>query len=133
MHPMLRRGDIIVARARAMLGIRFRPQGRSRETGLDCVGLAAAAVGASDVPRDYALRGASLERLTAGFEAAGLKRVEQARRGDVLVMEAGPAQLHLGILSDDGLIHGDASLRRIVERPGLVPWPILSAWRKTED
>lgn len=126
---MTSQGDAVVARARALIGVRFRPQGRSRETGLDCVGLVAAALGVSGAPRDYALRGASPERLAAGLKAAGLGPVEQPRPGDVLAVEAGPGQLHLGILSDMGLIHGDASLRRIVERPGPVPWPILGVWR----
>jgi len=130
---MPRNGDRIVARARALVGVRFRPQGRARETGLDCVGLAAAAAGVEDVPRDYALRGNSLERLAAELEAAGLARVEVARPGDLLAMEAGPGQLHLGVLSTEGLIHGDAGLGRVVERPGPVPWPILSVWRQRED
>lgn len=126
-------GDLAVERARALIGVRFRPQGRSRETGLDCIGVAAAALGVSALPRDYALRGASRERLWAGLETAGLRPVSEARPGDVLVMETGPAQLHLGVVSDMGLIHGDAGLRRVVERPGPVPWPILGIWRIGDD
>jgi murein DD-endopeptidase / murein LD-carboxypeptidase len=129
---MASRAEAVVARARALIGVRFRPQGRSPETGLDCIGLVAAALGVSGVPRDYALRGSSPEHLAAGLIAAGLRPAAPALPGDVLAMAAGPGQLHLGILSDDGLIHGDASLRRIVERPGLVPWPILGAWRMME-
>lgn len=129
---MPRKGDLIVARARALIGVRFRPQGRTRETGLDCVGLAAAAAGVKDAPRDYALRGNSLERLAAELEAAGLMRVEGARAGDLLVMAAGPGQLHLGVLAPDGLIHGDAGLRQVVERPGPPPWPVLGIWRKED-
>lgn len=130
---MRRKGDVVVARARALIGVRFRPQGRSRESGLDCVGLVAEAVSATDVPRDYALRGSSLERLAAGLAAAGLRPVGAARPGDLLAMEAGPGQLHLGIFSGDGLIHGDAGLRRVVERPGPPPWPISGIWRMKED
>jgi cell wall-associated NlpC family hydrolase len=130
---MASRAEAVVARARALIGVRFRPQGRSPQTGLDCVGLVAAALGVSGVPRDYALRGSSPERLAAGLIAAGLRSVAPALPGDVLAMTAGPGQLHLGILSDDGLIHGDASLGRIVERPGPIPWPILGAWRMMEN
>lgn len=126
---MRRSADEIVAAARALLGIRFRPQGRSPETGLDCVGVVAASVGAGRVPCDYALRGGSPERLGAALEAAGLRRVETVRAGDVLVLAAGPAQLHLGIFTGTGLVHGDAGLRRVVERPAPLPWPIIHIWR----
>jgi murein DD-endopeptidase / murein LD-carboxypeptidase len=127
-RPMPRGAEEIVARARALVGVRFRPQGRSRETGLDCVGLVAAAIGATRVPRDYALRSAPRARLLAALDLYG-RRVEPPRPGDVLAMETGPGQLHLGVLSETGLIHGDAALRRVVERPGPVPWQLLGAWR----
>lgn len=121
--------EAIVARARALIGVRFRPQGRSAEAGLDCVGLVAAAIEARDVPRDYALRSAPCARLGAELLGRGLSRAEAPQPGDVLAMASGPGQLHLGILSDSGLIHGDAALRRVVERPGPLPWPLLGAWR----
>ena len=85
------------------------------------------------MPRDYALHGSSPQKLAAGLAAAGLRRVDAPQPGDVLAMEAGPGQLHLGILSGDGLIHGDAGLRRVVERPGPPPWPVCSIWRMKED
>jgi cell wall-associated NlpC family hydrolase len=122
----------IVARARALIGVRFRAQGRS-PAGLDCVGLVVQAIGASEVPRDYALRGTSAARLAAELEAAGLRRVDAMRPGDVLVMNAGPGQLHLGLWSGTGLIHGDAGLRRVVERPGPPLWPVTGIWRIGED
>ena len=128
---MRRDPEQIVAAARALIGARFRPQGRS-PTGLDCVGLVAAALGVERVPRDYPLRGGSAARLDGELAKAGLGRVDRARAGDVLVMKAGAAQLHLGIFTGTGLIHGDAGLRRVVERPGAIPWPILSIWRRRE-
>jgi murein DD-endopeptidase / murein LD-carboxypeptidase len=130
---MTARAQCIVAGARALIGVRFRPQGRSRASGLDCIGLVATAIGAPNPPRDYPLRGGSAARLTAGLAAAGLRPVEAARPGDVLVLAPGPAQLHLGIFTGGGLVHGDAGLRRVVERPGPAPWPILSIWRIGED
>ena len=126
---MSRSADQIVVAARALIGIRFRPQGRSPETGLDCIGVVAAAIETERVPRDYALRGGSVARLSAGLKAAGLREVAMMRAGDVLVMAAGPAQLHLGIFTGTGLIHGDAGLRKVVERPAPVPWPIIQIWR----
>lgn len=127
------RGEPIAARARSLIGVRFRPQGRSAATGLDCVGLVAAAVGAPQAPRDYPLRGGSPRLLAEGLARAGLRPVEAACPGDVLVMAPGPAQLHLGIFTGTGFVHADAGLRRIAERPGPAPWPVLSIWRVRED
>jgi lipoprotein Spr len=129
---MRRSAEAIVAAARALIGVRFRPQGRSAETGLDCVGLVAAAIGA-EARRDYALRGGALARLAGELEAAGLRPAADARAGDVLVLAAGPAQFHLGIFTGAGLIHGDAGLRRVAERPAPLPWPVVAAWRFAED
>lgn len=130
---MTARAERVVANARALIGVRFRPQGRSPAMGLDCIGVVAAAIDVRTPPGDYALRGGSAARLAAALAAAGLRAVATARPGDVLVLAAGPAQLHLGIFTGDGLVHGDAGLRRVVERPGPAPWPILSIWRIGED
>jgi lipoprotein Spr len=130
---MTARGERVVARARALIGVKFRSQGRSATGGLDCIGVVAAAIDARDVPRDYALRGGAAGRLASGLAAAGLRRVEAAAPGDVLVLAPGPGQLHLGIMTGTGLVHGDAGLRRVVERPGRPPWPISSIWRIGED
>ena len=126
---MRRRADEIVARARALIGTRFQPQGRTAADGLDCIGLVALAVDARNVPTDYALRGGSVQRLTAGLKAAGLERVEQMAAGDVLVLTTGPGQLHLGLFTGTALVHGDAGIRRVVERPLPLPWPVIGIWR----
>jgi cell wall-associated NlpC family hydrolase len=123
-----RNADEVVAAARALVGVRFRPQGRTRETGLDCVGLVAAALQVR-APRDYPLRGGSPVRIAADLAAAGLRPVDEMRAGDVVVAAAGPAQLHLGIFTGTGLVHSDAGLRRVVERPWPPPWPIIHIWR----
>jgi lipoprotein Spr len=122
----------IVARARACIGVRFKAQGRGRD-GLDCIGLVAAALGLRDVPANYALRGGSSEALAEGLRATGLCRVRGPQAGDVLVMRSGPGQLHLGIWTGDGLVHADAGLRRVVERPGPAPWQTISVWRRLSD
>ncbi|PTD16977.1 hypothetical protein [Sphingomonas fennica] len=123
----------IVARARACIGARFRPQGRNIAEGLDCVGLAAIACDVPAPARDYALRGGDGDRIAAGLAAAGLIPVPwpEALPGDVLLVEAGPAQAHLLVLTDVGFVHADAGLRRVVETPGRPPWPVLGAWRGT--
>jgi murein DD-endopeptidase / murein LD-carboxypeptidase len=130
---MPRRAERIVGRARALIGVRFRPQGRAATTGLDCIGLVAAALGVDPGPPDYPLRGGTLARLEAGLKAVGLHAVKMAEAGDVLAAAPGPGQLHLAIFTGAGLIHGDAGLRRVVERPGPCPWPVLGIWRLQED
>ncbi|HYI48662.1 MAG TPA: peptidoglycan endopeptidase [Allosphingosinicella sp.] len=130
---MTARAERVVARARALIGVRFRPQGRSRTTGLDCIGVAAAAIESPSPPGDYALRGGSAARLAEELAAVGLRRVEEAAPGDVVVLAPGQGQLHLAVLTATGLVHGDAGLRRVVERPGPPPWPIASIWRIGED
>lgn len=123
------RADAIVARARACVGIRFRAQGRGPE-GIDCIGLVAASLGVEGVRSDYTLRGGRAEDLAHELERAGLRCVKARRAGDVLAMRAGPGQLHLGIWTGAGLVHADSGLRRVVERPGEVPWPIIGVWRQ---
>ncbi|MFH7191577.1 hypothetical protein ACHWGL_32290, partial [Klebsiella pneumoniae] len=57
----------------------------------------------------YALRGGDwglLDRM--------LVRVAEAAAGDVLLMAAGPGQIHLGIRTAGGFVHADAGLRRVV-------------------
>ncbi len=126
------RPEEIVRRARARVGVPFRPQGRDPESGLDCIGLVADAVGKPGAARDYALRGGSLARLEAALRSAGLERAGAPAAGDVLVCVPGAEQLHLGIWTGTGLVHADVSLRRVVERPGAPPWPVAGVWRMRE-
>lgn len=121
--------DDVVSRARALIGVRFRPQGRSAAEGVDCIGLAALAIGLRDASRDYTLRGAPIQRLTARLRAAGLTAVAASAPGDVLVFAPRVNQLHLGVFTGTGLVHCDAGLRRVVERPLPFPWPQIGIWR----
>lgn len=97
------------------------------------MGLAAFALDLRDVPGGYALRSGDVARLFAGVAARGLVPVEDRRAGDLLLLRAGPGQLHLAIDSGAGIIHADAMLRRVTERPGPIPWPVIGRWRKRED
>lgn len=115
-------------RARSAIGAKFRLHGRRIDDGLDCVGLAGLAYG-TEVPRGYSLRSDDARAVIVGMAAAGLVRADDARAGDLVLFRAGPGQLHLAIQSEDGVIHADASLRRVVERPGVAPWPELMRWR----
>jgi len=129
---MSSRADVIVARARACIGVRFKAQGRGRD-GLDCVGLAAVSLGIGRARADYSIRGGSSTTLAEELRAAGLRAVDQLAAGDMLVMRAGPGQLHLGIWTGATLIHADARFRRVVEWPGTAPWPVVGIWRLCSD
>ena len=125
-------GECALARARAALGARFRLHGRSVAEGLDCVGLAGLAYDCG-VPSGYRLRSGDAARVAHAIAAAGLVRVADARAGDLLLVHSGPGQLHLAVASEDGVIHADAGLGRVVERPGPVPWPVVARWRAGEN
>jgi murein DD-endopeptidase / murein LD-carboxypeptidase len=121
----------VVARARGCLGVRFRAQGRDPAHGLDCVGLVGVAL-AAELPADAPMRCGDVARVMRAATGLGVRRVEDARAGDVALFASGPGQLHLGVLSESGLIHADAVARRVVERPGAPPWPVIAGWRKEE-
>lgn len=120
----------VIARARAAVGTRFRLHGRDPADGLDCVGLAAWALRVRKLPTGYALRSGDQDAVAMLIAAAGLRRVADPAPGDLLLCQAGPGQLHLAIWSGAGVIHADAMLRRVVERPGTPPWPALGYWRR---
>jgi lipoprotein Spr len=134
---MSARGQSIATRARALVGTRFRPQGRDPRLGLDCVGTAAEAAGVAGerVPRDYPLRGPDLAQVEHGLCDLGCVPVpgDAAEAGDVIVCRAGPEQIHLIVATEAGFVHADAGLRKVVERPGPVPWPVLGVWRLRGD
>ena len=130
--------DRIVAAARDLVGVQFRLQGRSGETGVDCVGLAALALAQAGhrcaVPRGYGLRSGDEVLAKDWLAQAGLAAVEQGRAGDLVLVRPGPLQLHLMILVPGGHVHAHAGLGRVVETPGPSPWPVIGHWRaKQED
>jgi len=119
-------------RARALVGKRFRPQGRG-EHGLDCVGVMTAtfSIDPRTVRSDYTMRGNSLKELEANLQSHFRKVARtHLRSGDLMVMSAGADQLHLGVRTDAGFVHAHAGIRRVVETPGLPSWPLLSVYRK---
>lgn len=126
---MTKMGGKIETAALALVGCRFRLHGREPATGLDCVGVVALAVGV-EVAGGYALRGGDAVEVAARIVAAGLVAVEDALPGDVMLMRAGPGQLHLAVKTARGFVHADAGLRRVVERPGDPEWEILGLWRR---
>lgn len=120
------------ARAQALVGTRFRAQGRG-EGGLDCIGvvLATFAIPSEEVRRDYALRGDHLDELRQqlGRHFRCVPRA-QLRPGDVMLMRAAARQLHLAVRTEAGFVHAHAGIRRVVETPGMPEWPLLGVYRK---
>ena len=120
--------SVVAEAALRAVGTRFRLHGRGAE-GLDCVGLVALALQAGGhrgaVPTGYALRGGDVAMLDRML----VRVVGAAELGDVLLMAVGPGQFHLGIRTAGGFVHADAGLRRVVERPGMPPWPLIGVWR----
>ncbi|MFN3370454.1 MAG: peptidoglycan endopeptidase [Sphingomonadaceae bacterium] len=129
-HPL---GPAIVTAARALVGTRFRAQGRDAE-GLDCLGLvllASARAGVAVVAPEVApaLRGTTPQEAEARLRAAGARRIGRARPGDLLLASPAAFQVHLGIATADGVIEAHAGLGRVVERPLAAGDDWHSAWR----
>lgn len=129
--------DRIVAAARDLVGVRFRLQGRSRASGVDCVGLAALALAEAGheavLPRGYGLRSGDEALARDWLAQAGLVAVERPKAGDLALVRPGPLQLHLMILVPGGHVHAHAGLGRVVETPGPSPWPVIGHWRTIEE
>ena len=129
--------DRIVAAARDLVGARFRLQGRSRASGVDCVGLAALALAEAGheaaLPRGYGLRSGDEALARDWLTQAGLVAVERPKAGDLALVRPGPLQLHLMILVPGGHVHAHAGLGRVVETPGPSPWPVIGHWRTIEE
>ncbi|HEX6740608.1 MAG TPA: peptidoglycan endopeptidase [Sphingomicrobium sp.] len=120
-------------RAEALVGTRFRPQGRDSETGVDCVGLVLLAyeIAPDMVRRNYRLRGdhrAEIERALARF--FNRTRARDTRRADLMLLAVAADQFHFGISTGRGFVHADARLGRVVETPGTPRWPVLATFRR---
>lgn len=119
-------------RARALVGARFRPQGRDAD-GMDCVGLV---LQTFDLPEDsarrnYRLRGWHREEIEEGLRHHFRPiRRSQRRPGDVLLLSVADDQLHLGICTDAGFVHAHARIGKVVETPGEPEWPVLAVYRR---
>ena len=118
-------------RARALVGTRFRAQGRG-VGGFDCVGVVLAVFGLApqSVPRDYRLRGEH-EATARSFLERSFRRVGRTVpvAGDVMLMRVAADQLHLGVRTAAGFVHAHAGIGRVVETPGMPDWPLLGIYR----
>lgn len=117
-----------------LVGTRFRLHGREPETGLDCVGLVAAAMRgagyAPHAPEGYSLRSVSVKRWLGHAGLSGLIPAEAA--SDVVLCMANPLQPHLLIAVPGGFVHAHAGLGRVSFMPAPLPWPIAAQWQLAE-
>ena len=119
-------------RARALLGTRFRPQGRGAE-GLDCIGVILATFGipSEAVRSNYALGGNQQSEVEQGLLNFFRRvRPSELRPGDVMFMDVTGEQLHLAVRTANGFVHAHAGIRRVVETPGMPDWKLLGVYRK---
>ncbi len=126
-------GAFIWLAALDLVGVRFRLHGREPATGLDCVGLVAAAYAAAGfrvgvVPDNYRMRDVSSGQLWGWLRGAGLGAVDDCAVGDVVVSDMGRGQFHLMIAGDGVCVHAHAGLRRVVLMPGVVG-AVVGRWR----
>lgn len=125
--------------AEELIGTRFRLHGRNPQTGLDCVGLVTASLArigkAVAAPSDYGLRNLDHERFLPALTHAGFVRHRATlATGDVLMVQPGPAQAHLLIVSNSGsFVHAHAGLGRVVLTPAPSLWPTLGIWHLRHD
>ncbi len=128
-------GAALAQSAADLVGTRFLLHGRDPATGLDCIGLLAAALAgagrAVSLPNGYTLR----MRDPAGWlpppDALGFTPAEPPfLPGDAVLLRLGAVQVHLAIAAlDGGWIHAHAGLRRVVHQPALPDGTILHHWR----
>lgn len=125
--------------AEALVGTPFRLHGRDPATGLDCIGLFAAAMATAGrdiaVPTGYPLRVRRLEGWLPDPASCGLCPAQGGvEAGDVLLIAPGPCQLHLLIAgASGGWIHAHAGLRRVVEDKLRPAGHLIHHWRSVES
>lgn len=127
-HP---RADRLEAAARSLVGVRFRPQGRTRE-GCDCLGLVLQVAQTAGLRIDVAslpLRGLGVAEGMSLLHEVGCRPVDAAAAGDVLLGAPATLQLHLAVQVQGGIVEADAGLRRVVLRPQRADERWHSIWR----
>ena len=128
-------GTALAHEAERLIGAPFRLHGRNAQTGIDCIGLLAVALGrierAPVLPTGYPLRLGDLagwlpDAAACGFEPA----TPPFTPGDVILLRSGPAQVHLAIADrTGGWVHAHAGLRRVVGQMARPAGAIVHHWR----
>lgn len=121
--------------AEELVGAGFRLHGRDPETGLDCIGVLAAALvrigRPAPFPTGYTIRTRAAPELAGVAEASGFAPCKgPVRPGDVIMVRMGPVQFHLLVAARAGqFIHAHAGLNRVIAIPGPLDWPVTGHWR----
>ena len=119
---------MIVDKAREYLGVKFRHQGRSKETGVDCAGLVICVLrdlGMTPADSsDYNMSPNPSQMLGIILQSAvEIPRCE-AMPGDVLWMRFSTQPQHVAIITENGIIHSYSKRGEVVEHS------LNSVWRK---
>jgi cell wall-associated NlpC family hydrolase len=128
-------GAALAEAAESLAGTRFRLHGRDPATGLDCVGLLAAALTAigrrAPLPNGYRLRSRHVRGLAGFAEACGLGEAGgPIEPGDVLLLRVAACQVHLAIALRGGrFVHAHAGRKRVIAAAGPLAWPVIGRWR----
>lgn len=127
--------DRLASEAEKLVGCPFRLHGRDPRSGIDCIGLLAAAMARAGrsivLPTGYPLRLNDLTRWLpdpqeCGFAPANLP----FESGDLVLTRPSPGQAHLAIAGPAlTWIHAHAGLRRVVSEIGIPAGSILYHWR----
>ncbi len=121
--------------AEKLVGTRFRLHGREPETGLDCIGLLAAAMARGGqpltLPTGYPMRLRDLSQWLPSPQTCGFTPAAPPYRpGDVVMVQPGPAQYHLAIADRSlGWVHAHAGLRQVVRDAVLPGGSLIHHWR----
>ncbi len=128
-------GLALAEAAESFIGAAFRLRGRDPLIGFDCLGLVLVAMAEIGRPVplaiSYGLRNREPERLLGLAAKAGFAETRSPlEAGDLLLFDAGPAQLHLALVGlEGGIVHAHAGLGRVVHTPFPLPWPVVRHWR----
>lgn len=128
-------GLALTRAAEALVGTPFRLHGRDPATGLDCVGVLAAALSAigrsAPLPNGYALRSRRTDGFATAARACGFAEADRpVRPGDAVLARTAPCQAHLLVAATGGgFIHAHARLKRVVRLDGPLDWPVIGHWR----
>ncbi len=125
----------IAQAALSLVGAPFKLYGRDPAIGLDCAGVVLASLHAAGIVPvavpPYRLRNRDDRPFLRAAYDAGFRRAGAPMEpGDIVMVQAGPAQLHMLVgVTGASFVHAHAGLRRVVLMPAPCPWPVRAHLR----